>query len=65
MFITTDLGHHFKFNDLIAVDSTAKTKAFILTAHFYNSEIEIFRKTISRDFVWPPDENSKPFLEDS
>lgn len=61
MFFTSDLAHHFKFNDLIEVNSSADSKAFILTANFYNLEFEAFRKTTSRDFVRPPDENSIPF----
>lgn len=60
MFATSDLSHHFKFNDLIEVDSTASVKAFYLTANFYNSEFEAFRDTNSRDFIRPQDDNSIP-----
>lgn len=63
MFFTSDLSHHFKFNDLIEVESTVKTKAFILTADFYNLELEAFRNTSSRDFIRPPDDQSIPFLK--
>lgn len=63
MFLTSDLTHHFRFNDLIEVNSTTKVQGFILTANFYNSEFETFRNTTSRGFIRPPDENSKPFIE--
>lgn len=63
MFFTSDLTHHFKFNELIEVDSALQSKAYILTANFYNSEFEVFRNTSSRDFIRPPDEQSKPFQE--
>lgn len=62
MFFTSDLSHHFIFNELIEVSSSAKTKAFLLTANFYNSEFEAFRNTTSRDFIRPPDDKSRPFL---
>lgn len=63
-FYTADLKHHFKYDDLVEVGSKAKTKAFILTANFYHTEYEVFRETTSRDFVQPPDENSKPFVDE-
>lgn len=66
MFLTTDLTKHFKYNDLIKVDSVAKNKAYILTANFYHSEFETFRrKTSSRDFITPPDDKSSPFIKDN
>lgn len=61
MFFTTDLTHHFRFNDLIEVSSSVKTEKLQLTANFYNTEIEAFRKTNTRSFVRQPDENSRPF----
>lgn len=61
MFLTSDKTHHFKFDELIEVDSLLDSKAYILTANFYLSEIEVFRETTSRDFIWPPDEKSAPF----
>lgn len=64
MFSTTDLTHRFKYDDLIEVSSEAQTKEYILSANFYFTEIEVFRNTASRDFTRPPDEGSKPFLED-
>lgn len=61
MFFTSDLTHHFKFTELIEVNSTSASRGFRLTANFYNSEFETFRKTNSRSFVMPPDEKSQPF----
>lgn len=61
MFFTSDLTHHFKFNDLIEVHSTERANGFILTANFYNLELETFRGTTSRSFIRPSDDNSKPF----
>lgn len=64
MLFTSDLYHHFKFNDLVEVNSTAKTKGFYyLAANFYNLEFETFRNTSSRSFIRPADDDSKPFLE--
>lgn len=56
MFATSDLAHHFKSNDVLQVNSTANSKAFILTANFYNLEFETFRNTSSREFILPPDD---------
>lgn len=64
MFLTSDLTHRFKYDDLIEVGSEAQTRAYILTANFYFTEIELFRKTASRDFTRPPDDGSKPFSND-
>lgn len=64
MLITSDLTHHFKFDDLIEVGSKATNKAYVLSANLYFTEIETFRNTTSRDFIRPPDENSKPFQEE-
>lgn len=61
MFFTSDLTHHFKFNDLIEVNSSVRTEKLQLTANFYNTEIEAFRKTSSRAFIRQVDENSRPF----
>lgn len=61
MFLTSDLDHHFKYDDIIEVTSEAQAKTYILTANFYLTEIEAFRNTTSRDFVQPPDDKSKPF----
>lgn len=63
MFLTSDLIHRFKYDDLIEIDSEAQSNAYILSANFYFTEIEVFRKTASRDFSRPPDEGSKPFLD--
>lgn len=60
MLFTPDTNRHFKYNDLIEVNSEESANGFILTAHFYNMEYEAFRKTSSRDFLKPPDEDSKP-----
>lgn len=66
MFLTSDLNHHFKFSDLIEVNSSSPSaKGFILTANFYNSEFEAFRNTTSRSFIRPPDANSRPFNHDN
>lgn len=62
MFFTSDLTHHFRFNDLIEVSSSVKTEKLKLTANFYNTEIEAFRKTNSRSFVRQADEKSRPFF---
>lgn len=64
MLITSDLTHHFKYDDLIEVGSQAITKTYILSANLYFTEIETFRNTTSRDFIRPPDERSRPFLDD-
>jgi len=61
MFLTSDLTHRFKYDDLIEVGSEAQTNAYILSANFYSTEYEVFRKTANIDFTLPPDEKSKPF----
>lgn len=65
MFFTSDLDHHFKYDDIIEVTSVAQSRTYILTANFYFTEIEAFRTTTSRDFIQPPDEGSKPFSDET
>jgi hypothetical protein len=64
MFLTSDLDHHFKYDDMIEVISEVQTKTHILTATFFDTEFEAFRSTKSRDFVKPPDDKSKPFSDE-
>jgi hypothetical protein len=64
MFLTSDLDHHFKYDEMIEVVSDVQSKVHILTANFYFTEFEAFRNTTNRDFVKPPDEKSKPFSDE-
>lgn len=58
VFETKDLDHHFKHDPLIEIMSETTTKAYILTANFYKTELEAFRNTSSREFIRPPEKEA-------
>lgn len=64
-FLTSDLDHHFRYDDIIEIDSEADVKTYHLKANFYFTEIEAFRETKSQDFVKPPDKRSQPYSDET